>query len=202
MTDEPMRSSRWVLAVAVLAAVGAGFVLRAQLVGAEFSGLDILGVNHLAAGRLDVEAGESTTTLAVENMAPGDVARGRLEIRNAGSLPLIYALGATVDDGGLASNLELSSWLGGDCDVTPATGLLIDAAPLDRTEAIFGNQAPGRQAGDRRLAVGATETMCFIVTLPLDATNDAQGRTGTQTFTVFAEHDIGDGVVPTSTVLP
>lgn len=181
-----------VLALCSAVVVGSAFVLRARLAGAEFAALDVLGVNHLATGRLDIDVGESTTSLTVLNMAPGDTAFGRLEVANAGTLPLVYSVGAAIDDAGLASSLTFSLWTGGDCLSVNRPGLLIDGVPMARTGTapVLGDPATGRQPGDRSLDVGEREVLCYSVGLPLDASNEAQGARGRQTFTIFAEHDI------------
>jgi len=52
---------------------------------------------------------------------------------------------------------------------------------------IFGNPAQGAQAGDRNLAVSASETLCFRVALPLSTGNAYKNAATTATFTFDAE---------------
>jgi hypothetical protein len=51
----------------------------------------------------------------------------------------------------------------------------------------FGSSVSGSQAGDRSLLAGASETLCFRVTLPLSADNTYQNLSNTTTFTFDAE---------------
>jgi hypothetical protein len=52
---------------------------------------------------------------------------------------------------------------------------------------VVGDPAQGAQAGDRSLVSLANEDLCFNVSLPLAATNAAQGLTTTATFDFQAE---------------
>jgi hypothetical protein len=53
--------------------------------------------------------------------------------------------------------------------------------------AAFGDPSQGGQAGDRTLAGGANEDLCFAWSLPLASGNGYQGATTTTTFTFNAE---------------
>lgn len=55
------------------------------------------------------------------------------------------------------------------------------------TTNIVGDPTQGAQAGDRVLAGGASETLCFKATLPLGTPNTYQGATTNITFTFNAE---------------
>ena len=52
---------------------------------------------------------------------------------------------------------------------------------------IVGNPLQGAQAGDRVMAPGVNETLCFRVSLPLSTGNAFQAATTTATFTFDAE---------------
>jgi hypothetical protein len=52
---------------------------------------------------------------------------------------------------------------------------------------MIGDPTQGGQAGDRTLAAGSSETLCFKASLSLGTTNAYQGATSTYTFTFAAE---------------
>lgn len=51
----------------------------------------------------------------------------------------------------------------------------------------FGSVATGANPGDRSLAAGASEVLCFRVSLPITTPNTLQGATSDATFTFSAE---------------
>ena len=53
--------------------------------------------------------------------------------------------------------------------------------------AAVGSSAQGANAGDRNLAAGASEVLCFRVSLALSTGNAFQGATSAATFTFDAE---------------
>lgn len=188
----------------VAVAVPGAIALRATTSGANAAGVSEIGTNRLGAATLDIELGSSEATLTATNIAPGDTVSGRLDLTNAGTLPLIYAVSATTDGGALGAWLRFDVWPADDCDVAPAVdsilvaGLMLDAPRV----AVLGDPSTGRQAGDRSLAPGAAETICLRATLPPAAGNDAQGASLLFDLIIDAEHDIaaseagGDGSEP------
>jgi hypothetical protein len=66
------------------------------------------------------------------------------------------------------------------------------AGPTALNGASFGNPAQGAQAGDRVLAGGASELLCFQVSLPLSTNNTFQGATSLATFTFDAEQTLNN----------
>ena len=52
---------------------------------------------------------------------------------------------------------------------------------------VIGNPAQGAQTGDRTLNAGASETLCFNVSLPLSTGNAYQALSTTATFAFDAE---------------
>jgi hypothetical protein len=195
-TDQSRRRMAVTVVLALLAlvavAVPGAIALRATTSGANAAGVSEIGTNRLGAATLDIELGSDEATLTATNMAPGDTVSGRLDMTNAGTLPLIYAISATTDGGVLGAWLRFDVWPADDCDVPPAvdsllvTGLLLDAPRV----AVLGDPATGRQVGDRLLAPDAAETICLRATLPPDAGNDTQGTSLVFDLIIDAEHDI------------
>ncbi len=149
--------------------------------------------------RVRLNNGQTTViaTLSGSNMAPGDTITGSLEVANAGSLPLEYAvvgedrsgsnlaeaLTAAIDSRTSGSSCTAAQGGAGQVAVTPAGASLRGA--------LVGSAAPGLQPGDRRLAPGGSERLCFYVTLPLSAGNASQGSAATFTVIFAAEQALG-----------
>jgi hypothetical protein len=72
------------------------------------------------------------------------------------------------------------------CDAFDGTSVLA-ATTLGASGAGFGDVTAGDDTGDRTLAAGANETLCFRVTLPGPTGNAFQAATTTTTFTFDAE---------------
>jgi hypothetical protein len=136
-----------------------------------------------AAGSVDIESSPAVL-VAVSAMMPGDSSTQGLTIQNAGSASLRYAL-TTVATTALGDELRLEiKTVGSGCAAWDGASVLASTA-LDG--AAFGNPAQGSHAGDRTLAGGASEVLCFRVSLPLAAPSTAQGLTSDATFTFAAE---------------
>ena len=120
-------------------------------------------------------------------MMPGDVASDSLTISNAGNATFRYAM-STVATNALGNQLTIAvraEDVGGGC--AAFTGAVIVAGGTTLNGAGFGSAVQGQQAGDRALAGGASEVLCFKVTLPLNTANAFQGATSIATFTFVAE---------------
>jgi hypothetical protein len=126
-------------------------------------------------------------------MAPGDQVTNPLTVTNAGTLDLRYAVTSTTTENTLAAELDLTIKSGvATCTNAGFAGsgtVVYSTADLGNTAGInvIGNPAQGSQAGDRTLAASANEVLCFNVSLPLAATNAAQGQTTTATLAFAAE---------------
>ncbi len=132
-------------------------------------------------GTIDINT--STATLfTVGNMMPGDTQTATLTVSNGGTAQLRYAMtSATTGSAVLAGQLTLAIRPG----TCPSVAATIYSATLGA--AAFGNPAPLAQAGDRTLNAGASEDLCFSVSLPSASTSTYAGLTATQTFTFSAE---------------
>jgi hypothetical protein len=71
-------------------------------------------------------------------------------------------------------------------------GTLLYDGPLGATTAGFGDAAMGGHPGDRLLAPGQRETLCFEVTMPIETGNEYQGATTFTTWTIDAEQEAGN----------
>jgi camelysin-like metallo-endopeptidase len=137
-------------------------------------------------GTIDIESNPAVVT-AITAMMPGGVAKDSLTISNAGTAILRYAM-STGATNALGTQLEVSvraEDAGGGC--TAFTGAVIVASGTVLNGAGFGSAAQGAQAGDRTLAGGASEVLCFQVSLPLSTGNTFQGASSLATFSFNAE---------------
>ncbi len=126
-----------------------------------------------------------TTVFTAAAIFPGDSGTQTVAVTNSGTGSLRYALTtiATNTDGlGLATQLQLTI-AAGACPVSAT--VLYGAAALG--SASFGNPATGSQSGDRVLAGGASENLCFAWSLAQGTGNAFQGATTTATFTFASE---------------
>ncbi|MBI4492969.1 MAG: hypothetical protein HY690_09270 [Chloroflexi bacterium] len=147
--------------------------------------------NQFTAGTLTLAAGIASGTLTVSNVVPGDSFTAQLTIQNGGNLDLRYAMASdTVGDADLKSALQLTvrTKTANPCSSLDGSVLY---GPGNLDAAAFGSTAQGAQAGDRELAAGASEDLCFAVQLPSSASTTLQGKSVTVTFTFAAEQKAG-----------
>lgn len=134
-------------------------------------------------GTVDI-AVTPTALFAVTGIYPGDSGSATLNVQNSGTGALRYAMttAATNADGkGLRDQLSLTIRTGA------CPGSTVLAGPVALSGVAIGDPTQGAQAGDRTLAGGANEDLCFLWSLPL-ATGDAfQNAATTATFTFAAE---------------
>jgi hypothetical protein len=116
---------------------------------------------------------------------PGDSGTQTVTVANTGTGALRYAMSSVASN---ADNLNLRSQLNLtiDAGVCGSTTGSIYSGTLQG--ALIGSSAQGQQLGDRPVAAGSSEQLCFAWNLPLVSTGDAfQGATTTATFTFDAE---------------
>jgi hypothetical protein len=119
-------------------------------------------------------------------MMPGDSSTQALTISNAGSGDLRYAM-SVVATNPLGAALQLTvknEDSGGGCAAFTGSTVL---AATTLNGAGWGSSVQGAQAGDRNLAAGANEVLCFRVSLPLSTSDALQGASSAATFTFDAE---------------
>jgi len=162
-----------------LLTIGAGSISLAQFTdnsGATWA---------FTAGTIDISTSPTVFT-AVNPMMPGDNSTQALTVTNAGTGDLRWSL-AVAATNTLGSALQLTIKTqdgGGGCAAFTGTSVL---AATTLNGAALGSSAQGAQAGDRNLAAGASEVLCFRVSLPLTTGNALQGITSAATFTFDAE---------------
>lgn len=135
-------------------------------------------------GTIDLTA-SPTTVFTASAIFPGDSGSQTVAVSNAGTGTLRYALStsATNADGlGLATQLQLTITAG----ACPGSGAPLYGAGALGSGAI-GSSTQGAQAGDRTLAGGASEDLCFAWSLASTTGNAYQGAATTATFTFAAE---------------
>jgi predicted ribosomally synthesized peptide with SipW-like signal peptide len=138
--------------------------------------------------------------LTTSALMPGDTVRSSVAVENDGTAQLRYAVSQTstnADAKALRDALLLvvrnedtgTGAFGTDgdyCDDASGTVLRASAA-LGASGNIVGDPAQGGNTGDRTLAAGASEVLCFYASLAISAPNSSQGATTTTTFTFAAE---------------
>jgi len=131
--------------------------------------------------------------LTTSGMMPGDSTTGMVEVNNAGTAQLRYAVSQTStnpDTKALYSQLQVTVKMhdstGNTCTAFDGTSLYATAT-LGASSNLVGDPAQGAQAGDRTLNSGASDFLCFRVSLPLSTSNAYQSATTTTTFTFAAE---------------
>jgi spore coat-associated protein N len=137
-------------------------------------------------GTIDIESNPAVVT-AVTGLMPGSSASDSLTISNAGNATLRYAM-MTAATNALGDQLTLAvraEDVGGGC--TAFTGAIIVASGTTLNGAAIGGSTQGAQAGDRTLAGGASEVLCFRVSLPMSTDDTFQGATSVATFSFAAE---------------
>jgi hypothetical protein len=159
--------------------VGAGSISLAQFTDTDSS------TWAFAIGTIDINSNPAVLT-AVNNMMPGGQSTQALTISNDGTADLRYAMSVAATNA-LGSALQLTvktEDVGGGCAAFSGTTVL---AATTLNGAGWGSATQGAQAGDRNLAAGAAEALCFRVSLPLTSGNTLQGASSAATFTFDAE---------------
>jgi len=158
--------------IAVMAASVAGGAM------ALFTDQETSSGNAFTAGTIDLALTDnSPLPFSVSAMAPGDNATGTLDVDNSGTLELRYAMTTTGDD---TSTLDEQL----DCEIKQGATTLYSGK---LSSAAIGDPTQGAQAGDRTLGASGSETLTFIVSMPLGTGNSYQGESCTVAFVFDAE---------------
>jgi hypothetical protein len=138
--------------------------------------------------------------LALGSLMPGETIRARRLVTNEAGLAVRYALSSSSTDDdhrGLRDMLavtvrtaDLGSAAAGSC--TAFDGRTLYDGPLGADAAGFGDARMGDQAGDRYLAPGGEEALCFEVAMSLGAGNEVQSSATSTTWTIAAEQVAGN----------
>lgn len=160
-----------------------------------FTDTEAVAANAFDTGKIDITTTPTTALVAFTNMMPGDSVTRDLVVTNAaGSQAARYSVSSVAtntDTKGLKDQLVLTIKTG----VTTCTnagftadGTQLYTGDLDSSAGkLIGDVAQGPDAGDRALAVSATETLCFKVSLPIGTGNGFASAASTATFTFGAE---------------
>ena len=124
------------------------------------------------------------TSFTASGIMPGDSGSQTITVSNTGTGALRYAVSTSAtnaDTKGLATQLTMTIKAG----ACPGSGGNLYSGTLGA--AALGSNAPGNQAGDRPVAAGGTDVLCFAWAFPLASGNGFQTASTTATFTFDAE---------------
>jgi predicted ribosomally synthesized peptide with SipW-like signal peptide len=160
---------------------------------AVFTDSTSVGANTFATGDVDLSTSPTSALVTFSAMLPGDQVTAPITVTNDGSADLRYAITSTTTENTLAAQLDLTVKSGVATCTNAGFGasgtVLYGPADVGNTTAVnlVGNPTQGAQAGDRAVAAGANETLCFNVSLPLSTGNAFASLSSTATFTFQAE---------------
>jgi len=198
--ERPRRESRRRRSLLALRFAGAALisVTGATMSLALFTSSASAAVSGFTAGTVVIGISPAATIFSSGMMMPGDSvpagAPGQaVTVTNSGTAALRYAITGVATNAPLASQLVITvkqpdGNAGSSC--TAFSGTTINNAGftvVGTTTNIVGDPTQGAQTGDRTLAAGTSETLCFKVSLPLATSNTYQGATTNITFTFSAE---------------
>ncbi len=190
-----LRRRGWLLPVIAAGAIATSAAAFSLAVFTDSAGV---GANTFSTGTVDVATSPTSAAVTFSNMAPGDSVTDDIVVSNSGTLALRYALASVAtntDAKGLKDQLVLTirtrDLLTDTCTLFDGTQLY--SGDLDSTAGnLVGDSAQGAQTGDRTLAAGASERLCFRVSLPSSTGNAFQNATTTATFTFSGEQTVNN----------
>lgn len=151
------------------------------------------------AGGVRVGDGQ-TLNIPIGGLTPGATVHGSHAVVNLDGQALRYALSSASANDDLKAvrdvlrvtirTADLES--GSDASCERFDGPTLYDGRLGADSASFGDGRMGHQSGDRLLAPGQHETLCFEISMPLDAGNQYQGATTSTTWTIVAEQAAGN----------
>jgi hypothetical protein len=141
-----------------------------------------------------------TLNIPLGGLIPGAIVRGRHVVANTSGQSLRYALSSRSVSGDGSSLRDVvrvtirtadpSSGAAATCDANE--GATLYSGRLGATSAGFGDPRIGGHAGDRVLAAGQREALCFEIEMPLDAGNEFQGAVTATVWTIATEQVAGN----------
>jgi hypothetical protein len=166
---------------------------------ATFTSTATVGANAFTTGTIILGVTPATAIFTSGSMLPGDsvpagVPGQAVTVNNTGTGALRYAISGVSTD---ADSKHLNTVLlitvrqpdgnaGSSCTLMTGNQLFSAVVPTGGVNMV-GDSTPGNQAGDRTLAAGTTETLCFKASLPIGTGNAFQASTSTYTFTFAGE---------------
>jgi spore coat-associated protein N len=181
LPTQPRRKRRLMIAIllgSAIAMLGAATMSLAVFTdqnsnsGSWSTGTIVLGLNP------------ASTVFTESGIMPGASGSQTVTVSNTGTGDLRYAMSTSAtnpDSKGLRSKLTLSI----DEGACPSSGTNVYSGTL--AGAAFGSAAQGVDTGDRDLAAGTSEDLCFSWSFPLGSGNGYQNASTTATFTFDAE---------------
>jgi streptogramin lyase len=202
MNERGARSarSRLVHAVTVLAVAASG--LTGVMTSAYFNGSAVSTANTFTSGAVNLTATPATSAITMAGMTPGDKVTAPITVTNTGSLNQRYSMSSVTTENLLAAQLELTIKTGVSTCTNAGFGSdgtsIYSAGDLGTVTGtkVIGDALQGAQAGDRNLAVSASEVLCAQVVLPTTTATTFQVRTTTATFTFNAEQVVAADAFP------
>jgi hypothetical protein len=180
------------MSTALIAATGATMSL------ALFTSQTAVAGNAFTTGTIILSVNPANAIFTSAAMMPGDVVPAGVPgavvtVSNTGTGTFRYAItGASTDTDTKHLDTQLLITIrqadaGGGCAAFTGAVLFASAVVPIGPINMVGDPAQGFQAGDRTLAGGANETLCFKASLPILTPIAYQGATSTYTFTFIAE---------------
>lgn len=183
------RQTRRLLIIATIASstamVGAGAYTLALFTDSAAS-----GGNAFAVGTVTIGVSPTSALVTLSGMLPGDSTTGTLTVSSTGNATLRYAMTtAATNPDGKALRDQMALVIKTKDTNTAGCGNFNGTQLFNGTLAngAVGDPAQGAQAGDRTLAGGAAEVLCFRATLPGATGNAVAGAATSATFTFSAE---------------
>jgi hypothetical protein len=153
--------------------------------GANFADTEVFEPNRLGAGTVDIERGKTVRSLGVEDLAPGDVVTGDLELTNTGTFPVLVGVDAAVEGAALGNWLTFDFWLASaSCAAEAPSPRNLLLGPSFRT--VIDLDADGA----RTLEPEAMVRLCVEARLSLDTPNSVQQQAVDLDLTIHAAHDV------------
>jgi hypothetical protein len=162
-----------------------------------FTSSAVANANGFTTGTIVIGITPVNTIFTANVMMPGDavpagVPGQAVTVTNSGTGQLRYAVTGIATNAPLASSLVITikqpdGNAGSSCALFTGTTVSTTTTVATTTTNLVGDPAAGAQAGDRVLAGGAVETLCFKATLPIGTGNTAQGLTTNITISFLAE---------------
>ena len=170
--------------IALLLSVSVGTLGAGVFSLAYFTDTDTTN-GSFATGTIKLDVSPISALFAVTGMLPGDTQNSTLTLTNNGTGQLRYSMTTTVTGAApLAAQLDaVVKTKGTSCAVFDGTSLYSGKLNL----AAFGNPAVTGNVGDPTLNSGATDNLCFRVSLPVSTNDSFQGVSTAVTFTFNSE---------------
>ncbi|MEO8469952.1 MAG: hypothetical protein ABI573_09830 [Chloroflexota bacterium] len=175
------RRTTSVLWLAIAAAITIGGAITLALLTSQNS-----KVEPVAVGTITLGVTPTSALVSLAAMVPGDGVSATLTVQNTGTGTFRYAMTSSASDldskhlaQGLTLVVERRTGCSGSVLETLYSGSVASAA--------FGNPNPGADTGDRQLGSGASEELCFRVTLPTGSDTAYASASTAWTLTMWAE---------------